>query len=161
MLAHFGSKWSCSEATAQERVVNRLDTLGMSEPEWTQEEVADVISQLRRPSQVDDAGMCAHALQLFSVARPSVVLCVVRQIASGCGGFNTFRVRGVALGKKSATPAVTKVRMLLPLSFWMTVLDSLLAKTFTQHVTPCRRFLCSGNAGWRDRVRQHLPLATL
>lgn len=128
VLAHFGMKWSCAEAAARERVDTLLGTLGNIEPEWAQEDVVEAVSQLRRPAQVDETGICAHALQLFSVARPSAVLCAVKQIAPGCGSFACFWVCGVALGKKSATPAVQKVRMLLPLMMWMTVLDCLLAK---------------------------------
>lgn len=128
VLAHFGMKWSCSEAAARERVDTLLSTLGDVEPEWAQEDVVEAVSQLRRPAQVDETGICARALQLFSVARPSAVLCAVKQIGSGCGSFVSFRLRGVALGKKSDTPTVQKVRMLLPLTVWMTVFGCLLAK---------------------------------
>lgn len=63
----------------------------------------------------------------FRVGSPSAVARAVKQIAFGAGEFCTFRVRGGALGKKRAIPTVAKVRMLLPLSVWMSVLEILLA----------------------------------
>lgn len=134
VLTHFSAKWPkwrCTDAMSHERVDSLLGSLGAAPPAWTEDKVAEAVSGLRRPSRVDSSGLCASALQLVTATCPSAVTNAVRQIAAGAGGFGSLRVRGVALGKKSAAPSVTKVRMLLPLCvcMWMCVLDVLLASS--------------------------------
>lgn len=150
LLLHFSTKWCCTDSAAKERVNTLLNTLGQEGPEWSHEDRIDTVSQLRRAARVDETGICAHALQLYAVARPSSVLHVVRELALGGGAFAGCHVRGVALGKKSATPTVQKVRILFPLTVWMTVLDCLLAKavhTACDVLPPLPQFWECGVAG--------------
>lgn len=71
--------------------------------------------------------VCALALQMAVDAAPERILAAAADHAASGRAAKQLTVRGVALGKKSASPAVSKVRMLLPPGAWMELLDALLA----------------------------------
>lgn len=90
------------------------ESLGRSSPAWTDAQVMEAVATARRPHAVDALGDCALALQLAAEATPSRVADIVRDVIDTEEAMKAEVIRGVALGKKSASPSAAKVRMLLP-----------------------------------------------
>lgn len=127
VLSHFSTKWRCADADAHDRVNMLLAGLGDAAPEWSASDLESASSQLRHADRVDPSGICVAALRTAIEAAPAAVLAAVSELASSGPAQQQLAVRAVALGKKSASPLVTKVRMLLPLGAWLALLDALLA----------------------------------
>lgn len=71
--------------------------------------------------------VAVEIVQIAAVVCPEAVAHAVRSPADSDEGLRAAEVRGVPLGKKTSTPTVERVRMLLPLGTMMTVVNILIA----------------------------------
>lgn len=129
ILSHFAAKWRCADADAHERVDVLLAGLGDAAPQWTESDLETASSALRHADRVDSSGVCVGVLRVAARVAPTAVLAAVSELAVRGAAPLRLAVRAVALGKKSASPLVTKVRMLLPMGAWLSLVDALIASS--------------------------------
>lgn len=127
VLGHSAHKWGAHSEEGQARVVAALDALSPDPPAWTDREVVEAFLAVRRPERVDAEGISPSAAAIVAAAVPEIAGAAVRGLAGCASRMQKSTVHAVPWGKRTATPALAKIRALLPLGTIMTVVDVILA----------------------------------
>lgn len=127
IVAHFEEKWRVLDEAGREALGTFLAQRHACPVAWPTTAVCAAVDRLRRPDAVDTAGLCGSIVQIAAAVCPEAVAHAVRSVADSDEELRATEVRGVPLGKKTSTPTVERVRMLLPLCTMMPVVDILIA----------------------------------
>lgn len=117
---------------AREQVIAALDSCGPEVPAWSDTQVAEAFAGVRRPQLVDADGLAPVAVAIVAAASPWLAGSAIRALASSSAQMRGQTVRGVPLGKRSSTPEVGRVRMLLPQGTILMAPDVLIAAALTR-----------------------------
>lgn len=127
IASHFAQKWRCGDSDRSDVVGAFLSPWEGVASAWSSERVSDAFAACRRPFQVDPMGIAAAAANIVAAAFPAATAHVVSTVASCTSEVRKLVIAAVPLGKRTSTPRLGQVRMLLPLGVLPTVVDMLVA----------------------------------
>lgn len=127
VVSHFSSKWQVDSEEGREQVLAALDSCGPEAPAWSDTQITVVFAGVRRPHLVD-----ADGLAIVAAVSPWLASSAIRALASSTAQMRGHAIRAVPLGKRSSTPKVGRVRMLLPQGTILTALDVLVAASLNR-----------------------------
>ena len=143
---HFLLKWS----TGREDNYCSLQQLAFSSegisPLFRLEEVALAFASTRRKLRLDLDGVAPYALELLFKAQPDTFMEWFNTCCSSTEQFMQVSVEGMPAGKTSNKPHVEDVRLILPQSTFLTVVDVIIAERIHSFVSkalkigPCDGF---------------------
>ena len=127
IAAHYTAKWGNSTPEVRMRLLETAIKHDGVEPDFTEDDISDALKILRNKSFIDCEGMCVLALQYAFVANSFKFTEWLNRLASRTPCMSKLQCMARPTGKASSTPTCDDVRLLLPQSSVMGVLDVLLS----------------------------------
>ena len=124
---HYTCKWGNRSPETRMRLLDIAIQHDGLEPDFSEDDVSDALKVLRNKSFLDCEGICVLSLQYTFIANAGRFTRWLNKLASSTPYMSKLKCMARPTGKSSATPNCEDVRLLLPQSSVMGLLDVLLS----------------------------------
>jgi len=128
LLDVYSQKWACSSLHRRSVIRDILSAQAGSVPGWSTPELIHAFAQIRKQQRLDASGMCVAMWACLFAVNPQTVIAYFDQLAASDTDALSARIHARAHGKTSCCPRLSDLRIIMPLSAAMQVLDCLFAQ---------------------------------
>ena len=130
----FRQRWRCNRLQQRENIMQALARHCGESPSFTGEEWHEALDIISRPFKTDQQGICPFAIRLLFFGAPEATIAFFNNIISSDDFFHAECVYGHAKAKKRGLIPAEKIRIILPLSSILTVIDAAISNRLNKRL---------------------------
>lgn len=131
---HFRRRWGGHRPEDRVAALDVALAMDGSPPAIAEEVIGEVASSLRRQAIIDATGLCPAAAALAAAAAPQATEAAFASLISSMAVMSEVVIKARALGKRTDTPTDGEIRVILPLTKDMSILDVVRAQRVHAHL---------------------------
>ena len=120
----FEQRWRCHDQQKREDIRSALANNRDRTPEFSDREWLEALETITRPFAIDQQGLCPLVIRLLFYGAPRATASLFNSVIGSDDFFHAERILGHARAKKRGLIQAEKVRIILPLSSILAVIDA-------------------------------------
>ena len=128
---HFESKWGCQDPDKLSQLEAFCERHGCMQGRWDDEDIKSALTRLRPKPFLSADGTCVLAWKHVQKHKPNFVTECINHLACSPQQLQKLSIDAKIWGKKTRKPKLSEIRMILPLSPLLSILDVLVSEALS------------------------------